>query len=58
MLPASLPRKRSSLRKKPAPNTPRLLPGSLSLQCYYWYKKTKEDFPGSHMGGFTRLLHT
>lgn len=26
--------------------------------CYHWYKKMKEEYPESDLGGFTRLLHT
>jgi hydroxyproline O-arabinosyltransferase len=25
---------------------------------YYWYKKMKEQYPDSAMGGFTRLIHS
>ena len=25
--------------------------------CYYHYKKMRREYPGSPMGGFTRLLH-
>jgi len=28
------------------------------VQYYYWYKKMKKKYPGSAMGGFTRLLHS
>lgn len=31
---------------------------SVRLQCYYWYKKVKAEYPDSALGGFTRLLHT
>lgn len=27
------------------------------MQHHYWYKQVKAEFPGSAMGGYTRLLH-